>query len=136
MAPGPIGVLAPVVGFCFSTSLSCSTVICRPLHLIEFLGGTWSASLAHEVDRQNLVGQSASQSCSVVLGRPARLVELLGGTWLAGPPHRVAWRDLVDLDQPHELWAYFGYPVPGYPSAVPEPSCNSLELFGGFLVGN
>jgi hypothetical protein len=45
-----------------------------------------------------------------------RLAELLGDTWSA------------KMGQ-HELWAYFGYTIPGYLSATLKPSYNSLELF-------
>jgi hypothetical protein len=100
------------------------------------------ASTPCRVARWDLVGPSASQSFSVGLGRPVGLTELLGKIWSSGPPHgvarhdlvarlphRVAQRDLVDQDGRHELWFYFGYPIPGNSSAALEPLCNSLKLF-------
>lgn len=57
-----------------------------------------------------LVGRSASHSCSVVLDRSRWAAMSYGLT--------------------------FGHPIPGYMSAAHEHSCNFLELFGGFLVGN
>jgi hypothetical protein len=87
----------------------------RLLRLVGLLGG-------------DLVICSASQACFERTWLPLCLVGLLGLDLVICSMEWVCSRNGLVA----RLWAYFGYHVPRYSTAAPEPSCDSLELGRGF----
>jgi hypothetical protein len=63
------------------------------------------------------------------LGRSPRLADLLDRACLSALPRGLARQ----VGQKGVTGLTFGYPVPRYPTAAPEPSCDFLESGGGFL---
>jgi hypothetical protein len=117
-----------------SASRSCSTVIwsiATPRRLARHRPGC-SLSLADLLGR-GLIGRSASRTCST-------------GTWSVAPPRGLArWRPgrslcLAVLLGRETLvgqkvyMPYFGYLVPTYPTAAPEPPSNLCELLGVYCA--
>jgi hypothetical protein len=102
-----------------------------------------SLRLSHLLDGEFVI-RPASQTRSTMLwsfapprklarwgfGRSPRLTGSLDGALFVRPASQTS-----STNGPKRGYgSHFGYPVPRYPIAAPEPSCNSLESGEGFLT--